>query len=97
MIKQTIFGALMFSGGLGIGVMSMSIIHIQDIEIIKVPRNVIVREQCPEWIPYTPMTNEELMGLARAQSNLDAEFTQREAILLQRELAVTQREKLLLQ
>lgn len=96
MVKQTIFGALMFSGGLGIGIMSMSIIHIQAIEVIKVPRNVIVREQCPEWVPHTPMTDEELKGLARAQSNLDAEFAQREALLLQRELVVTQREKLLL-
>lgn len=85
----------MFSGGLGIGIMSMSIIHIQDIEIIKVPRNVIVKEQCPEWVPYTPMTQEELKGLVRAQSNLDAEFAQREALLNQRESVVTQREKLL--
>jgi hypothetical protein len=96
MHTKFLIGILSFAAGLGMGAMLMLKAGVfQTIPIINHPIEYNPPAQCPPYIPSTPLTQEELEGLARARDlnttkTAQVEATLRQEILdLKRMLGVT--------
>jgi hypothetical protein len=84
MITRIIIGGLAFAVGLGMGAMLMLRAGaFQTVPIINHPIEYHPAPVCPEYIPHTPLTPEELEGLARARDLNTDRAVQVEATLRQ--------------